>query len=109
MTADSSRSVRTIHQPLSNLPIQIESESEVELKSLDRITNLRPKELPVHLPEPRKGLPKNVNEPHLQTVLLKALYLQIFVVTPRTTTSTPSDVGSKKEAGLEEISSKTAA
>ncbi len=109
MNADSSRSVRTIHQPLSDLPIQIESESEVKSKSLDRITNLKPKELPVHLPEPRKGLLKNVNEYHLQTVLLKALYLQIFIVTPRTTTSTPSDVGSKKEAGLEEISSKTAA
>ena len=109
MTADCSRSIRTLYQPLSDLPIQIESESEVEVKSLERITNLRPKELPVYLPKPRKGLPENVNESHLHAVLLKALHVQIFVVTPRTTTSTPSSIGSKKEAGLEEISSKTAA
>jgi len=79
------------------------------VKSLDRITKLRPKELPVHLPKPRKGLPENVNESHLQTVLLKAQHVQIFIVTPRTITSTPSNVGSKKEAGLEGISRKTAA
>jgi len=79
------------------------------VKSLDRTTNLRLKELPVHLPKPRIGLPENVNESHLQTLLLKAQHVQIFVVTPRTTTSTPSSVGSKKEAGLEEISSKTTA
>jgi len=79
------------------------------VKSLDRITNLRPKELPIHLPKHRKGLPENVNEFHLQTVLLKAQHVQILEATPRTTTSTPSIVGSKKEAGLEEISSKTAA
>jgi hypothetical protein len=79
------------------------------VKSLDRITNLRPKELPVHLSKPRKGLPENVNEPHLQTVLLKAQHLQILVATPRITTPTPSIVGLKKEAGLEQILSKTAA
>ena len=77
------------------------------MKSLDRITNLRSKELPVHLPNPVKVLPENVNEPHLQTVLLQ--YIQAFEVTLRTATSTPSSVGSKKEAGLEEISNKTAA
>ena len=109
MTADCSRSIRTIYQPLSDLPVQIESVSNVEVKSLDRITNLRPTELPVHLLRPRKGLPANVNESHLHTVLLRALHVQIFVVTPRITTSTPSSIGSKKEAGLEEISSKTAA
>jgi len=79
------------------------------MKSLDRITNLRPKELLVHFPKPKKGLRGNVNESYLQTVLLKAQYVQIFIVIPRTTTSTPSSVGSKKEAGLEKISSKIAA
>ena len=79
------------------------------MKSLDRITNLRPKELPVHFSKPRRGLPENVNESRLQAVLLKAQHVQILVVTSRTGTSTPSSVGSKKEAGLEEISSKTAA
>jgi len=79
------------------------------VKGLDRITNLRPKELLVHLSKLRKDLRGNVNESYLQTVLLKAQHVQIFIVISRTTTSTPSSVGSKKEAGLEEISSKTAA
>ncbi len=79
------------------------------MKSLDRTTNLRLKELPVHLPKPRIGLSENVNESHLQTLLLKAQHVQIFVVTSRTTTSTSFNVESKKEAGLEEISSKTTA
>jgi len=77
------------------------------VKSLDRITHLRPKALPVHLPNAGKPLPENVNDPHLQNVLSQ--HVQAFGVTPRTATSTPSSVGSKKEAGLEEISSKTAA
>lgn len=77
------------------------------MKSLDRIIHLRPKELPVHLPNAGKALPENVNEPHLHPVLLQ--HVQAFVVTPRTATSTPFSVGSKKEVGLEEISSKTAA
>lgn len=77
---------------------------------MDKITYLRLKELPVHLHKPRRGLPENVDESHLQIVLLKAQHLQIFIVTPRTTTaSTPSSVGFKKEAGLEQISSKTSA
>lgn len=76
------------------------------MKSLDIIIHLRPKELPVHLPNAGKVLPQNVNEPYLQNVLMQ--HVQAFVVTPRTATSTPSSVGSKKEAGLEEMSSKTA-
>ena len=79
------------------------------MKSLDRITNLRPKELLVHLSKLRKGLRGNVNESYLQTVLLKAQHVQIFIVISRTTTSISFSVESKKEAGLEEISSKTAA
>ena len=75
MAADCSRSIRTLYQPLSVLPIQIESESEVGVKSLDGITDLRPKELSVHLPNPRKGLPENVDESHLHTVLLKVLHV----------------------------------
>jgi len=67
------------------------------VKSLDRTTNLRPKELLVHLPG-------NVNEFYLQTVLLKAQHVQILI-----SRTTPFSVGSKKEAGLEEISSRTAA
>lgn len=77
------------------------------MKSLDRIINLRSKELLIHLSNPVKALPKNVNEFHLQTVLLQ--YVQVFEVTLRTATSAPSSVGSKKKAGLEEILSKTAA
>ncbi len=79
------------------------------MKSLNRTTNLRLKELPVHLSKPRIGLLENVNESHLQILLLKAQHVQIFVVTPRTTTSTSFSVGSKKEADLKEISSKTTA
>ena len=99
---------QSVHRNQSTLPVYTESGSGV--KSLDKITNLRPKELPVPLAKPRSALPKNVNESHLQIVLLKAQHLQIFRVTPRTTTaSTPSSVGSKKEAGLEHISRQTAA
>jgi len=79
------------------------------VKRLDRITDLNPKELPVHLPNPEKTLPENVNEPHPQMVLLKAQHVQTFVVTLRITTSTLSSIRSKKEASLEEILSKTAA
>ena len=77
------------------------------MKSLDRIIHLRPQELPVRLPNAGKALPKNVNEPHLHHVLLQ--HVQVFVVTPRIAMSTLFSVGSKKEAGLEEISSKTVA
>ena len=88
-----------------NFPRQIESGNEA--KSLDKITNLKPKELPVHLLEPRKGLPEAFDESHLQTGLPDAQYVQIFGKTPRPTTPAPSSVGSKKEAGLEEILRKT--
>ena len=105
-TTTTTDSGQSIHRNQPTLPTQIESGNGV--KSLDRTTNLKPRELLVHLPKPRKGLPENVNESHLQTVLLKAQHAQIFVVTPRITTLTLSSVGSKKEAGLEEISTKTA-
>lgn len=99
---------QSVHRSQSNLPIYIESGNGV--KSLDRTTTLKPKELPVHLPNPRKDLPKNVNEPHLQTVLLKAQHVQIFLAAPKSpaSASTLFSVGSKKEAGLEGISIKTA-
>ena len=76
---------------------------------MDRITNLRLKELPVRLSKPRKGLPENVNESHPQIVLLKAQHVQILAMTPRTTTPAPFSAGSKKKAGLKEISSKKTA
>ena len=71
------------------------------MKSLDRITHLRPKELPIHLFNAGEALPENVNEPRLQTVRLQ--HVQAFVVIPRAATSTQSNVGLKKEAGLEGI------
>ena len=73
---------------------------------MDRIIHLRLKELPVHLPNAGKALPENVNELHLQNVLLQ--HVKAFVVTLRTANLTLSSVGSKKEVSLEEISSKTA-
>lgn len=108
MTADSSRSIRTIHQPLSDLPIQIESESEVEVKSLDRIKTLGPEHLIVRVPRTGTGPSENDGESHLQIPLSRALYAQISAVIPRITTSTQSNAGSKEEAGQEEISGKTA-
>ena len=63
-TTDLGRSLHRVPQ------IQIESGSGV--KSLDRITNL---EQPVYLPKPRKGLPRNVNQSQLRSVLLKAHYV----------------------------------
>jgi len=105
-TADSSRSVRTIHQPRSGLPIQVESESEV--KSLDRIKTLGPEHRIVRVPRTRRGPYENDGESQLQIPLLRALYAQISAVTTRTATSIRSNAGSKKEAGQEEISRKTA-
>lgn len=77
------------------------------MKRLDRITHLRPKALLIHLPNTGKALPENVNEIHLQNVLLQ--HVQALIVTPRTATSTLFGVGSKKEAGLEDFLSRTAA
>lgn len=78
------------------------------MKSLDKITNLRLNELPVHLLRLSKGLLKSIEESHLQIGRLDAQYVQVFGVIPRTTTPALFSVGSKKEAGLEEISSKIA-
>ena len=66
-TTDSGQSIHK-HQP--SFPIQVESGNGV--KSLDRITKLKPTELLVHLSKPRKGLSESVNESHLPIVLLKA-------------------------------------
>jgi len=79
------------------------------VKSLNRITNLRLKKLLIHLLKLRKGLSENVNEFHLQTVLLKAQQVQIFKATLRTMTSTSFIIELKKKADLKKISSKTAA
>ena len=56
-TTTTTDSGQSIHRNQPTLPIQIESGNGV--KSLENITSLRPKKLP------RKGLPENVNEPHL--------------------------------------------
>ena len=106
-TTDSSYSTHKIYQP--HPPLTIRTESASGVKSLDGIIKLRPKELPVQFPKPRQGLPKTVNESHLQTVLLMAQHVQVLRVTIRKTVSTPASVGSKKEASLEETSSETAA
>ncbi|KAL8714473.1 MAG: hypothetical protein Q9225_006578 [Loekoesia sp. 1 TL-2023] len=53
---------RRVNKDQSNPSIQVKSEKEV--KSLDTITTLKPKELPVYLPSPKKDLPENVNGPH---------------------------------------------
>lgn len=76
---------------------------------MDKITKLRPKGLPVHLPKLRKGLPENVNESYVQIVLSKTQHVQIFLVTLRTTTLILFSVQLKKEANLKGISSKTEA
>ncbi len=76
---------------------------------MDKITKLRPKGLPVHLPKLRKGLSENVNESYVQIVLSKTQHVQIFLVTLRTTTSILFSVQLKKEANLKGISSKTGA
>ncbi len=107
MTADSNRSIRTIHRPLSDLPIQIESESEIEVKSLDRIKTLGPEHLVACVPRTKRGLYENDDESQLQIPLLRALYAQISVVLTRTATSIRSSAGSKEEAGQEEISRQT--
>lgn len=106
MTADSSLRIRTVHQTQSDLPIHIESESEV--KSLDRIKTLRSEHLAVRACRTRRDLSGSEYEPRLQILFSRAQYAQISVVTPRAATSTRSNTGSKKEAGLENISSRTA-
>ena len=78
------------------------------MKSLDKTTNLKPNELLIHLLKLSKGLLENIKESHLQTGWLDVQHVQIFGVTPRTINPAPSSVGSKKEAGLEEISSRIA-
>ena len=108
MTTDSNRSIRTIHRPLSDLPIQIESESEVEVKSLDRIKALGPEHLIARVPRTKRGLYENDGGSQLQISLLRALYAQILALPTRTATSIRSNAGSKKEAGQGEISRKTA-
>jgi len=75
MTADSSLSIRTVHLPQSDLPIQIESESEV--KSSDRIKTSRHKKLTVHVPRARNNPVENGSDRHLQAVLMEAQYIQI--------------------------------
>lgn len=79
-TADSNRSIRTNHRPLSDLPIQIESESEVEMKSLDRIKTLGPEQLIARVPRTKRGLYENDGVAQLQILLLRALYAQILAV-----------------------------
>ena len=108
MIADSIRSIRTIHRLLSDLPIQIESESEIEVKSLDRIKTLGPEHLIARVPRTKRDLYENDDESQLQIPLLGALYAQISAV-PTTTTATSirSSAGSKKAAGQEEILRKT--
>ena len=108
MTTDCSRSIRTIYQPVSGVPIQIDSESEFEVKSLDGIKTLEPERLSVRVPRVRRGPSKSDGASRLQSLLLRVLYTQISAVIPRTAASTRSNAGSKGEAGLEEISSQTA-
>ena len=107
MIADSNRSIRTIHRLLSDLPIQIESESEIEVKSLDRIKTLGPEHLIARVPRTKRDLYENDDESQLQIPLLGALYAQISAVPTTTATSIRSSAGSKKEAGQEEILRKT--
>jgi len=108
IVADSSRSICTIHPPLSDLPLQIESESEVKVKSLDRIKALGSEQLIVRRPRTSRGPPESDGKSHLQLPLLRALFAQISTRTPRTATSTRSNAGSKEEAGQAKISSKKA-
>ena len=72
MTVDSTLSIRTVHRPQSELPIQIESESEV--KSLDRFKALRSEHLTVRAPRTERDLSGSDYEPHLQILLLRAQY-----------------------------------
>ena len=106
MTVDLTLSIRTVHRPQSELPIQIKGEGEV--KSLDRIKALRSEHLTVRTPRIERDLSGSDYEPHLKTPLLRAQYAQISVATPRVATLSRYNAGSKKGAGLENISSRTA-
>lgn len=113
MTADSSLSIlRTVHQhqPRSVFLTQIESESESEVRSLDRIRTLRPKHLAVRaLRIKRNPSESGDDEAQLQIPILRAQYTRISSAqTARTAASTRSNTGSKKEAGQAEDSSRTA-
>jgi len=78
------------------------------VKSLDRIKTLGLEHRIVRVPRTRRSPYENDGESQLQILLLRALYAQILAVTTRTATTTRSNAGSKKEAGQEEISRKTA-
>lgn len=108
MTVDSILSMRRVHRPQSEPPIQIESESESEVKSLDRFKALRSEHLTVRAPRTERDLSGSDYEPHLQIPLLRAQYAQISVATSRVATLSRYNAGSKKGAGLENISSRTA-
>ncbi len=111
MTADSSLSIlRTVHQPRSVIPTQIESESESEVKSLDRIRTLRSRHLAVRALRIRRNPSESGDdEAQLQIPILRAQYTRISSAqTARTAASTRSNTGSKKEAGQAEDSSRTA-